>query len=1426
MEKIIINHADGSKIKLHQSKQYINISSAEQVTTLLNEDVVSIDLETSDKLDLYIGDSIVIYGAVYKMNQLPKVTKDGESKYTYSITFEGVQYDLMRAIYDLTIDTTNNQLQEVQADSLIGDLNRFATVLISNANRVMPGQWVLGEVPDTDSDINLTFSEDDNCLAVLQTLCKEFDTEFVITQSDGINTINFKKTGQIFPYTFRFGRGRGLYKIERTNVDTANIVTRLKVFGSKNNLGNKYRALRLCLPDKNKGNSYIEESPVLGYGVFENRKYFDDIEPQRTGVVGSVDSVLKFTDSTMFDLNEKDESGNTLYLITGVNAKIHFNSGNLAGFEFEMSKYDHDTHEFTIKQDSNDRGDSFPSNISEAYQFAIGNEYKIIDINMPDSYITDAENRLLVAAQDYYNENSQPKVSYSIAVTEQFIKRKYAASGSITNVFNIGDYLPIKDERIGVDKSVRIQSITRNLLKDYEYTLEVSDNVNTTILNRILDDVKDHEGVIKMNDLDNPARSRANWRTSRDTLNMVFDPEGDYYADKIKPESIDTMALSVGAKSMQFGLKDTVIQANYNGNKNAVFVKGGTLTHYSIEHGPWTLIDETITLTNDSAYYIYVKCSKSDNSGSISISQDKINVEGISGYYHFLIGILNSVDSDLKARAISLMYGFTTINGSYITTGKIKSHSGESYVDLDKNEFNLGDESSSLSFANKKLTLKGTLVQSNSGDKSAIGVFRGSYSRYITYYSGDEVVYTFGGKSSTYRYVNQTPTLGHTPTNTVYWSIKASSGSDGSPGTDGEGINDIFYLTNISDHTRIVVPKVSTEFPITPEFWFAEPQVMTSAKNYQYVSRRIKVNGAWGDFSEPTIWANYSNSITKIVEYYACNNSTTAPISGWTTIIPEVSLSNPYLWNKEVMSFTVQDDSETDPHIVLMYSKDGNDGIGIKSIQSKYILSYSTTAPGINDAGWSNTAPLMTATKKYLFNYDLITYTNDNTNTTTIRLIGIYGDKGTAGADGKSVELIFKQSNSAITISPDSINTDDYVPEGWTDNQKGVSSSNLYEYSCKRTKVNGVWSSFSTPPAVWANYSKDGKNGDNGKTGPSLIYRGNWDSSKTYYGTSDRRDCVKYNGLYYAALSYIESHFTTSTTPDLDTETWGVFGANFESVATNLLLAENANIAGFVYADGVMNSQEETDGKKNLLLNGVTGLLQALIGNIGDFKIENGDLKGYKDGKEVIQYTTDDLSSVEGSQSYNAINYTTDLGSSNSNSRTSQLSGDGEYYSDDTDSIENYIEFNLAAGCKIDIGGFFTANKSSGDVSVYLSSKTKIYKNGVLLIEKSSNDFTAILNDAGSYKLVITNTITAQHSSYEQFYWNGTIKYTLYRAKYSISSEKTIIASDGFMSIFGLANYFRFQNNEGLTVVVGNVGLKIGNGALKKTLDGNNWSNI
>ena len=724
MTNIEIRHPDGTTALLTSRARKSGVTKAEQSITLLGADTVAITVKSATPLTFHLGDQIDVYGKTYTLNQLPGIKKTGNRNFEYTLTFEGVQYELIDVQFLLPDDTV--------LDSFTGDLEDFLGILIGNLTRAYPGKWVLGVFPANTEYKTLTYTEK-NCLEVLQDFCTQWGTEFEITQANGVRTLNIKTAGVNFPYTFRYGRTGGLYELTRQNINSKNVVTRLYVYGGNSNLGDKYRYTRLCLPGKAKNASYIEDAAAIAaYGLKENTKIFDDIRPERYGEVTAAGSAYyAFKDATMnFDLNEKDSAGNTKWLIDGATAKVKFTTGNLAGYEFDIHKYDHATKEIQVVPFTDENGMKFPSETSAAFQFGVGDKYFFTDINLPDAYKTDAENKLLAEGNKAITEYSQPQVQYGLSIDENFI-RQFAGELTIVNLFAVGDYIPVEDEDIGVNKSIRITAFTRDLLREYKYNITLGDSVTKTTITRVIEDLQKIDNVIEINDLADPSKARRNWKASQEVLANVFDPEGHYYSEKIKPLSIETTMLAAGARSQQFVLQNTMFEPNYEGNPNTVKVVGGMLVHYTIAETvkSWQLNAATFSgLVSGTVYYIYARCQKTGTAGNIVFDTVQRTVDGDPTYYYFLIGSLSSVITDTNgnrpARLIALTYGATTINGRFITTGRVQTGDGNTYIDLDNNQFRIGNASRAIEYnVNNSGTVKitnATVELKNTGGQTMV----------------------------------------------------------------------------------------------------------------------------------------------------------------------------------------------------------------------------------------------------------------------------------------------------------------------------------------------------------------------------------------------------------------------------------------------------------------------------------------------------------------------------------------------------------------------------------------------------------------------------------------------------------------------------------------------------------------------------------
>lgn len=141
-----------------------------------------------------------------------------------------------------------------------------------------------------------------------------------------------------------------------------------------------------------------------------------------------------------------------------------------------------------------------------------------------------------------------------------------------------------------------------------------------------------------------------------------------------------------------------------------------------------------------------------------------------------------------------------------------------------------------------------------------------------------------------------------------------------------------------------------------------------------------------------------------------------------------------------------------------------------------------------------------------------------------------------------------------------------------------------------------------------------GATGATGPAGPALVFRGDFSSSKTYYWTDDRRDVVKHNGQYYI----VKSKGHTSSISGFQVM------SSFEMVATGLLLAQTANIAGWnfdptgiIYSANkcvVLDPGNDADASAQVIAIGDEDLLQNIT-NIGNVtRYNKGKINMYKSG--------------------------------------------------------------------------------------------------------------------------------------------------------------------------------------------------------------------
>lgn len=349
-------------------------------------------------------------------------------------------------------------------------------------------------------------------------------------------------------------------------------------------------------------------------------------------------------------------------------------------------------------------------------------------------------------------------------------------------------------------------------------------------------------------------------------------------------------------------------------------------------------------------------------------------------------------------------------------------------------------------------------------------------------------------------YVDFTATDSNDPTDYAWSKIKGADGAQGTPGKAGEDGKTpylhIAYANSADGTSGFSVTDSENKLYIGQ---YTDYTAADSSNPSKYAWSKIKGDkGDTGPQGEKGETGATGKGIKSVTNYYlatASSSGVTTSTSGWTTTVQSVTSSKKYLWNYEKVTYTDNSSQSTVPCIIGAYGDKGSTGAagatgatgnGISSITEYYAVSASnSTAP----TSWGTAVPTMTATNKYLWNYEKIAYTNGTTVDTKKRVIGAYGDKGATGATGakgdkgeagedgvgiKSITEYYAVSASNTT-----------APSSWSTSVPTMTTSNKYLWNYERiTYTNNTTSdSAKRVIGVYGNTGATGAKGDKGDPG-------------------------------------------------------------------------------------------------------------------------------------------------------------------------------------------------------------------------------------------------------------------------------------------------------------------------------------------------------
>lgn len=695
-------------MKIHFNNKEIDIlvdTSSYRYTALQNVGTLYLYFASEEFINIPVGAYCIYKNITYYLMDPDDFKKKSSRNFEYTLV-----------MYDIGAILGKYKCRDIVSKRLKFDYtakpHEHLQLIVDNLNMRDSG-WKVGECIEAEEktiNYNHIF-----CSEALPTIADTFKTEYEIDPA--IKTIHLRKVeyNKGEPLPLEYGKDKGFVPgLGRSNQDGNRPVAILYVQGGEQNIDfSKYGSKELLLPKNQRleyeGRTYVSDAEGLYIkradttltDVQEDSLDCSHISPKRVGSVSNVvvsdkeKNFYDFIDSSIpDDLNFED------YVIEGNNMTVIFQSGMLAGSnkEFEV-KYVHKERKFLITPQEID-GQIMPN---EIYKPNLGDKYAVFGIQLPDAYICNNSTKegaswdMFREAAKYLYENEDPKFTFKGELDSIYSKKRWL---SIGGKIKLGGYILFKDPQfIPEGIKIRITSIKEYIHRPYSPIIELSNTTTGVTVSSELNKIESNE-VKTDNQYKNSIQfTKRRFRDAKETMSMLNDALL-HFSGSISPISVQTMSLLVGDESLQFRFVNnktnpTQVEyfVTYDSKKKVLSAPGGILQHMTIgidtlssghkasEYKFWDIEKYTSpTLTETVGYYLYVKANKNGTTGSYVLSKNAIKLEGVEGYYHFLVGILNSEFEG--ERSFIELFGFTEIVPGRITTDKIVSTDGKTYFDL------------------------------------------------------------------------------------------------------------------------------------------------------------------------------------------------------------------------------------------------------------------------------------------------------------------------------------------------------------------------------------------------------------------------------------------------------------------------------------------------------------------------------------------------------------------------------------------------------------------------------------------------------------------------------------------------------------------------------------------------------------------------
>ena len=721
---------------LHNNIEILNIQvddSSYRYRAIKGDHNLTLYFSLAEHVEIPVGAYCVYENETYTLEKPESLTMKHSRYFEYTVVFDSPQAKAGKWKFRNPVD---RRLKFPLTAKPIEHLQMF----VDNMNQRDSG-WTIGrciDAPEKTISYNHAY-----CIDALSKMADEWETEYeFVGKQVSLWKVEYNRDN---PLPLSYGKGNGFKPgIGRSNYEDSTPIEILYIQGGEQNIdASQYGSSELLLPksqtirfdgehfegeqgfDSSKARTY--QTDADGFSIrradkplssqAEDSLDCSEICPSRVGTISAVtvvDASKHFYDivdsSIPASLNFED------CLIEGETLTIIPQTGMLAGKEFE-AKYIHNAKEgkaarrFEIVPQDID-GQTMPDG---NYIPQVGDTYAVFHCMLPAAYICDNATKtgaswdMFRQGVKYLYDNEEQKFTFTGELDGIWAKKDWL---NIGGMIKLGGFVQFSDERFQPEGVlVRIIGIKDYINNPHSPEIELS---NSTVGRTVSSDLRKIESnEVVMDTLHKEALqfTKRRYRDSMETIEMLGDALLDNFSNSINPIAVKTMAMLIGDKSLQFEFVNSmtnpspvVHNVTYNQATKVLSVPAGIIQHYTLgidtissshaadEYKFWSLpAFTTPTLTDGTKkYYLYAKVSKTAKTGTFYISEQAIAMEGVAGYYHLLMGVLNS-EYDGERSYVSL-YGFTEVLPGQVITNKVASANGKNFMDFLNNAFRIGND--------------------------------------------------------------------------------------------------------------------------------------------------------------------------------------------------------------------------------------------------------------------------------------------------------------------------------------------------------------------------------------------------------------------------------------------------------------------------------------------------------------------------------------------------------------------------------------------------------------------------------------------------------------------------------------------------------------------------------------------------------------